>query len=526
MSIAVRAPELQAVQNELAPRPSRWTSGPAVVLYIAIFKLVLHLLVANKYGYMQDELYYIACSEHLDWGYVDHPPLIAFITKCVRVSIGDSLFSLRLLPAIAGAALVYMTGAMARTLGGGRFAQALAALGVVAVPMYLTAHYLLSMNSFEPLFWTGLAYLVLLAVKQDSPRLLIWAGVVVGFGLLNKYSMAVFTLALCIGLLFTEHRRTLISKWFWLGIAVAFVIFLPNLIWLIHYNFPFLQWQSHVKHSGDLIHKSTWEFILDQLFLTGSASPVWLAGVIYFFFFSKGKPYRFLGFAYAITTAFFLATHGKAYYLAPIYAIVLAGGAVAIEEITTGGGWERFRPITMIAIFAGAAVLAPMYLPILPIESLLRYQDKIGMHPPLQETYQLGSPLSPGLALQFGWPELVDEVGKVYAELPTEQRSHATIYAGTYAHASAIDFFGKKYGLPKAISGHLGYFLWGPGKNTSDVIIFAGYPFEQVAPSCAQAVVGAQMNVPYAYDYVNRPVVVCWGTNVNLQNDWAKLRSW
>jgi len=529
MSTVTCANELQDVQVEPNERTNRWTSGPAIVLYLAAFKFLLQLLVARRYGYFQDELYFLACSEHLDWGYVEHPPLIIFITKAIRMLIGDSLLSLRLLPAVAGAALVWLTGAITRTLGGGRFAQALAALGVIAVPMYLTFHYILSMNAFEPLFWTGLAYLVLLAAKNKTPQRLIWAGVLIGFGLLNKYSLAVFAAALGLGLVFTPHRKLLMDKRLWLGLAIGFFIFAPHLNWLMVYHFPFLEWQQNIHNvkPSPLIQLSAWEAMLQQVFLTGMASLVWLSGVVFFFCTSRGKPYRFLGWAFVITLGFFIATGAKNYYPIPAYGIVIAGGAVALELWTSENGRSRSRAILVTTMIAGTVLLAPMFIPLLPIDSLLRYQKAIGLHPPQQETAMLSSPLSVYLVGQFGWETLTSKVARVYDHLPAEERRRAAIITRTYPPAAAIDFFGTQYGLPKAISGHLGYYLWGPGNNTSDVVILVGYHFEEVAPACREAEVSAQMYDPYAYPAeMNKPIVVCRGLKFDLQDQWSRLKLW
>lgn len=526
MPTAVCAPELQAVQG-LAPRPSRWTSGPTIVLYLAAFKLLLHLLLAGRYSYFVDELYYIACSDHLDWGYVDHPPLIAIITKAVRLLAGDSLYSLRFLPAVAGAALVILAGAITRMLGGGRFAQALAALGVIAVPLYLSFHSILTMNAFEPLFWAGLAYIVLLAVKREQPRLLIWAGIILGFGLLNKYTLVFFAVALCLGLLFSPYRKLLASRWLWTGLAIGFLVFAPHLNWLIGHHFPFIEWQRnvHAAVSSQLIQVSPPVFILQQLFLTGTASLLWVAGVVYFVGTSHGKQYRFLGWTFVITMATFIAMHAKNYYPSPLYTVVIAGGAVAIEHWTSSGGWQNFRAPLVALIVAGTALLAPMYLPILPVDSLLSYQKAVRMHPPPQDLAMLGgAPLWPFIGGQFGWESLTAKTAAVFNSLPTREREHATIIARTYAAAAAIDFYGKQYGLPKSISTHLSYFFWGPRESSSDTVIFVGFS-EGTMGNCSEAEIGAQVYSPYSWD-INHPIVLCRGLRGNLQNDWQWHKLW
>lgn len=524
MSAAAGASGLGAAQEKMIPQGNPWTSGPVIVLYLAAFKLLLQLLVAQRYTYMEDELYLLACSEHMAWGYVDHPPLIVFIAKIVRLCIGDSLLSIRLLPAISGAALVYLTGAITRTLGGDRFAQALAALGVIALPMLLTANYIFSMNSIEPLFWTGLAYLFVLAVKRGNPRLLVWAGVVLGLGLLNKYSMAVFAFALFLGLLFTQQRKLLVSKWLWMGLGIGLLIFAPHLNWLIVHHFPFMEWQHNIKVANQVIKPGPLKFIQQQVFLTGTATLLWVPGIGFFFCSLRGKPYRFLGWTFVLAFALFIAMHGKTYYLAPLYAIAIAGGAIALEQATSSG---RFRISLVAVILIGAVVLAPMYIPLLSVDSLLRYEDITGMRVPQDEAYIEYSPLSVSFAGQLGWQTLVSKVGRVYNNLPPDDRRRAAIYGRTFPDAAAIDFYGKQYGLPKSISGSLSYFLWGPRNYTSDVVIFVGYTFQYIAPACRQAEIGAQMQDPYSFaDMNNKPIVVCRGLKVDLQTQWDHFKLW
>src|SRR3954463_14214284 len=208
-----------------APQHSHGSRG---VLAISAANLLFHLLIANRYGIFRDELYYLACSEHLDAGYVDQPPLIAFVAWFARNVFGESLIGLRFLPALAGAATVWLTGKLARELGGGVFAQAMAALAVFATPVFLLMHHWLTMNAVEPLLWLGCAWCVVRAINQNEPRYWLWFGLLVGLGLENKYSTAFFGAAVFAALLLTPHRRFLATKWLWLGALASLVIFLPN----------------------------------------------------------------------------------------------------------------------------------------------------------------------------------------------------------------------------------------------------------------------------------------------------------
>jgi 4-amino-4-deoxy-L-arabinose transferase-like glycosyltransferase len=186
-----------------------------IVLVLAAVKLALHLYAGRHYGYFVDELYYLACSQHLAWGYVDQAPLIAAIAKTARVLFGDSLSAIRFFPALAGAGQVLLAGMIARELGGRAFAQGLAALCTLLAPGFLALDNLLTMNAFEPLFWMGCAYLAIRIIRTGDEQLWLWFGAVAGAGLMNKHSMLIFGFGVVAGLLLTPQRKHLWSRWFW-----------------------------------------------------------------------------------------------------------------------------------------------------------------------------------------------------------------------------------------------------------------------------------------------------------------------
>src|SRR6266851_8115619 len=222
------APRHYVSQNLDSQRSSFLADGMLVVLLLALANFLLHLYFNDRYGYFRDELNYMACGDHLAWGYVDHPPLIPFLIKLCRLVLGDSLRSVRFIPALATSAAVILTAMMARELGGRRFATVLSALTFVVVPVYLLNGSLLSTNCLEPLLWMGCAYFAILAIKREEPRYWLWFGVVAGIGVEEKYSIAVFGLSVVVGLLLTEQRRVFATKWIYLGGGLAFLIFLPN----------------------------------------------------------------------------------------------------------------------------------------------------------------------------------------------------------------------------------------------------------------------------------------------------------
>ena len=259
-------------------------SATAVIVCLSASTLLVHLYAGRHYGYFRDELYYLACSRHLAWGYVDQPPLIAWIAWLVRSLLGDSLPAIRFLPAVAGAAEVALTALIARELGGKRFAQGLAALAALVAPGILGIGNLLTMNAFEPLFWLGCAWLLLRIVKTGNRKLWIWFGILAGFGLENKYSMLIFGAGLVLGLLLTPERRALRSRWLWIGGAIAFLIFLPNLLWNIQHHFPFLELQANIRRSGRDVPLGPLAFFAQEILtMLPLTLPIWLAGLWFFF---------------------------------------------------------------------------------------------------------------------------------------------------------------------------------------------------------------------------------------------------
>src|SRR6516165_4973494 len=274
-------------------------SGPAIVLYVASAVLLLQLATANRYGYFGDEMYHMACGEHMAWGYVDQPPLIAVVAWLTRHLFGTSLFAVRLFPAFASFVLVWITGLLARELGGGRFAQGLAALCSACAGVYLILGHLFTMNVFEPLLWMGCAYVVIRIIKTGNQKLWLWVGLLAGIGLENKYSMAVFGFAIVVGLLFTHERKAFASPWIWIAGVLAFLIFVPNLLWNVQHHFPFLELMRNIKASGRDTVFTPLGYIKAQIFLnTPVTFPVWGLGALYFFFWKTGKPFRALGWVF------------------------------------------------------------------------------------------------------------------------------------------------------------------------------------------------------------------------------------
>jgi hypothetical protein len=512
--------------TKVAARGVALAGGLAVVVALALVKLVLHLATTGLFGYSYfiDELYYLACSRHLAWGFVDMPPLFPALTALVRVSLGQGLLAIRLIPALAGAALVLMTGLMARDLGGRRFAQAIAALAVLAAPIWLALHSIHTMNALEQLFWTGCAWIVLRIVRDDRPRLWLLVGAVAGLGMLNKHSMAFFGIALVAALLLTGERRALRSPWLWLGALLAGLLFLPNLVWLIQHHFPHFEMLANIKRDGRDVHLNPLQFIAQQVLLINPLTlPLWLGGLLWLLADRDGRRYRVLGLTFLAVLAEMLLLDGRPYYPAPAYPMLLAAGGVAAERWLAARRWRFAAPAYAALLALSGAVLAPLFVPLLPPLALVRYSRAIGLSQPRLENHQLG-PLPQLMADRFGWQEMAGEVARIYRALPPVDRARAAIFGQNYGQAGAIDLFGPRLGLPPAISGHLSYWLWGPHGYTGDVMIVLDDNRATLLRLFGSVQLAGHVDHPYSMPYEHFDIYVCRQPRRPLAAMWPQIK--
>jgi dolichyl-phosphate-mannose-protein mannosyltransferase len=507
---------------------TRWrTGGLAIVVAIAATRLALHLATASRYGYFGDELYFLACGRHLDWGYVDQPPLIAVVAWLVENTIGTSLLAVRLPSAVAGTATVVLVGLLAREFGGGRFAMGLSTAAAAFALTYVAMSYLFTMNAFEPLFWTGCAFLLVRIVRTGNERLWLWFGLVAGLGLQNKYSMAVYGAGLVMGVLLTPARRMLRRPWIWLGGLVAALVFLPNVIWNVRHGWPFFELMRNLRQSGRDVALSPPEYLGHQVLIMNPATlPVWLAGLGFLLLAPSARPFRAIGWAYLTALGVWVATSGKDYYLAPAYATLFAAGGVAIEGFTSEGIRRWLRP-ALVVLLAASLPLFPMVLPILPPEQVAAYGQRIGVAPPPAEKAHARAMLPHHFAWQFGWDEMVAAVAAVHRALPPEEQDRAVVIGNHYGESGAVDLLGPKYGLPlHALGVHQSYWLWGPGPPGKDVLIVLGDRPENLQRICEDVQVAAELYHPLGAVWENGPLLVCRNPRMTIQEIWPQLKKW
>ena len=526
--------------DRAAPNPIRQSplmTGMAMIWAIAVAKFLFHLYFNNRYGYFRDEFDYISCGDHLAWGYVDQPPLIPFLIHLSRAVLGDSLRAIRFVPALASSLLVVQTGVIVRELGGKKFALLLSAIAIVIAPQYLSNGSLLGTNCLEPNLWMGCAYFVILAIKRNHPRYWLWVGVFAGLGLEEKYSIAFFILGIVVGLLLTEQRRVFFNKWIWLGGLAASLIFLPNLLWNIQYHWPFLELMHNIRAEGrDVVLPGGQYFVQQTLLVHPLTAPVWITGLIAFFVSERMKPYRVLGWSYLVCYAVFFALHGKSYYLAPIYPMLLAAGAVVIETALSGEGFPAGRarlrvawlkPLIIVLLLAAGVHLAPIVVPVFSPDKFIAYTKTLPFKLPVMEHSHARAVLPQWYADQFGWQEIVTETAVAWNQLTPNERSDCGIFAQDYGQAGAIDFLGRRYGLPRSLSGDKTFFLWGPRNYSGKCLIVLDdtrESLEQIFQSVDY--IGTSADNPWALEK-NIDVFICHGPKFGtLAELWPKLKKW
>jgi Dolichyl-phosphate-mannose-protein mannosyltransferase len=505
------------------------SDGMLVVYGIALASFVLHMIFNSRYGYFRDEFDYIICGRHLAWGYVDQPPLLPVLSRICLGIFGESLRSVRLIPALTTAALIALTGLITRELGGKRFAVAFSAVTILMAPIYLSGGSLLTSNcDLEVLLWMGCVYFALLAVKRDEPRYWLGFGVVAGLGLQEKYSILVLGFAIVVGLALTSQRKLLLNRWMWLGGLAAFLIFLPNLLWNIEYHWPFVELMRNIKAEGRDVVLSPWQYFSQQvLLILPSSAPIWIAGVIAFLVAVRFKAYRFLGWAYLVSFAVFVVLKGKNYYLAPIYPVYLAAGCVVI-----GDGIDRIRqgwikPLLVTLTLIGGGIFAPLVVPILPIDQFIPYMNKLPIKVPRSEHSHERVIVPQHYADQFGWNEIVEKTAEVWQRIPVADRNDCGIFAQDYGQAGAIDFLGKKYGLPQSLSGHQSWWLWGPRSYSGNCLIVLDDDRETLEGLFEHVeYLGRSAPNPYALE-TELPVYICRGSKFRGMADlWPKVKKW
>jgi hypothetical protein len=460
---------MEQPDGDVQPRPT------ATIVVLCLLPLAIHLAVnaLGGYGYFRDELYYIACSKHLAAGYVDHPPFSVFLLAFGRLLIGDSVFAIRLVPAIASALSVAVVCGLVRKMQGGRAALVVAALAFVCSGQLLGYHAFYSMNSLDILFWLLAGYLVVDLAEHATPRRWAVLGLVLGLGLLNKTSVLWLGAGVAACLLLTDLRAHLRTRGPYLAAATALVVFSPYVLWNLAHGLPHLEFMRNAT-AGKYSSLTRGRFVVDQVVnMNPTVVLVALLGVAWYLFSRDGRRFRSLGIIFvAVFGILFANPHSKSEYIAAAYALLFAGGGVVIERL--GRRWGRAIPVSAGAVLvAFGLVNAPFALPILPVEAYGRYAKALGVTPSTPEAKTLAE-LPQFYADMHGWEELARSVSAAYLSIPEAERPTTVAFVGNYGEAGALELFAKSYPLPRVICGHNSYWFWGVGETRITTFIRLG----------------------------------------------------
>jgi hypothetical protein len=409
----------------------------AILLAIAAAVTLLHLATNGRYGFHRDELQFLSDARHLDWGFVSYPPLTPFVERIGLNLFGLSLVGLRLFSVLAQAAAIVVTGLMARELGGRRLAQATAALAVALSPLPLFEGTEFQYTTFDFLWWVLIAYFTIRLLRTGNPRWWLAIGAVVGLGLLTKYAIVFYIAGVLAGVAFTPARRYLKCRWFWAGIALALLVFLPNFVWLVRHQFisyTFL----HSIHVRDVAEGRANGFLKDQFLVCVNllAAPLWIAGLVAFL---RNPRYRMLAWMYLVPLALFGFGKGRGYYMAAAYPMLIAMGAVLGERWVArlpALGRRIAEAIYLVNLTVCGAFVCAMVLPLQASGPLRDFALKN----------------NGDLREEIGWPELVRTVAGIRDTLSPQQQASFGIIVGNYGEQGAIEMFGPAYHLPPPIS--------------------------------------------------------------------------
>lgn len=508
------------------PRDRRPPIAWAPLGALAFAKIAIHALSAATpgYGYFADELYYLDCAARLDWGYVDHPPFSIAVLRLARDVFGTSLFALRSVPALAGAACVVLAGLMARELGGGRTAQTVAAIAVLISPLFLFVGSFFSMNGFEPLLW-GLTSYLLFRLFNGAPKALWLAvGALLGLALLNKLSTLWFGAGIATGLILSEQRRWLATPWPWLAAAIATVLFAPFVLWEIDNSWPLLEFMQRGRELV-MVHKGPVDFLGEQI---GGIHPIllpfWLSGLIALLVAPAMR--RFSLFAWVwIVCAAILAGSGTArpYYMVPVYLPLFAAAGALVENVAERLD-SRAIPIVVIVLFIVAGVVtAPMSLPLLAPPAYVDYERRIGS---LRAETEFEEGLLPAqLSFRIGWREVAEAVARTHRSLPQNDRDNVAVLAFSFPTAAAASFFSEELDLPRVLGTHNHYWLWGRDATPPDVVLAVANDDEKLLEHFEDVRHSTRVDCTYCPPELSQTSVwICRVPNKPWEEIWQTLR--
>jgi hypothetical protein len=488
----------------------------------ALAKFMLHLMAMGRYGIFRDEYYYLACADHLAFGYVDQPPLSILLLHVTRFIFGDGVWAIRMPAVIASTAVVFLVGMTTQRLGGQRFAQAVACLAAVICPLFLAIGGYFSMNAFDHLFWAAAIYVLVRLIQDGDSRWWYIFGIIAGLGLMNKISMLFLGGALVVGMLLTPQRQWFKERRLYYGGLIALFIFLPHVIWQVFNGFPTLEFMANAAQYKNAA-LSPIQYLIG-LVIEGNPVlvPVWVAGCIFGLRGLEGR-YRLFSIMFLVILIFLALTNSKTYYFAPAFLLAWPLGAVWLERF--GESRVFVRPAIVYVLAFGGLATVPLAIPVLNVQQFVEYQETLRLAPTAGEKGHEGAPIPQHFADRFGWKELADVVEKAYNDLPEADQEVCTVLASNYGQAGSLEYYAKRRDLPPMICGHNNYYLWGPGDATGEVMIAVGFDRAGLEEMFASVEEIGRTPHPFAMPYEsNKIIYLCRGLKVPVAQAWPQLK--
>jgi len=488
------------------PYQNRRLAYTNFILIFIVIKIGLNLLAMSHFGFHRDELLHLALGDHLDWGYKEVPPFIALLAKITTAVFGTSVFAARIFTTLCAGAIVWLVGLITVELGGKMFAITLACLSIIFAPAFVASDYLFQPVVFDQLWWVLCVWLIARYINYHSVKYIYLFGIVVGIGLLTKYTMGFFAIALIGGLLITKQRKILWNRHVLGATAIALLLFSPNIIWQFQHHLPVI---THMKtlQKSQLNYIKPGDFISQQIAVNGIALFLWLVGFGFLLFSFKLRKFQFLAFAYILIFLFLMEMSGKNYYLFGAYPMLFAAGGYGFER------WikTKYLPLRALAVIFFTLpnlILFPLVLPVFPLKTTLGVFHFVHDHVQMfrfaatWEDHKV-HPLTQDYADMLGWEEMVSKTAKIYFSLSPEERAHTVIVADNYGEAGAFAHFGPAYNLPEILCLDSSFALWAPADINPQTLIYVSDDCDvsDLKPIVASTELITKVSNPLAREY-------------------------
>jgi len=435
-----------------------------VSIMFIVAKLSLHFFTNTNYELHRDEMLYFNMADHLSTGYATVPPVIGLLAFIVKSIFGYSVFGIRFIPALLGAVSLFIIAKIVRELGGGILALIIASSAFIFSTGFLLFDTLFTPNVVEQFFWLLTTYFIFRMVSQNNPKLWIPIGILLGLSFLTKYSVLYYILGFFVTMQFSDHRKLFNSRYFYYSIVIGIVIILPNLLWQYKNGWPVFYHMSELKRT-QMVNLTYTDYFVDIFSLNMASTIIWVTGLVSLIFIKKERESQYVGIASLLIMLLFLFSKGKGYYILGLIPFLFAFGGYILEKYLK----DRFVYINyfilLITLSFSLAAL-PFGLPLLSFEKLSRYiakTDHLIIYPFYRWEDGKIHNISQAYSDMTGWKELAGIVGKTYSGLSKEEQSGCIIYVeSNYGDAAAINFYGKKYNLPDAVTFLESYVIWAP----------------------------------------------------------------